>query len=467
MSEYGVVKSTLTSAINDLIRATSTIDQSYFQPFSSQATLLDQYRSLCERNVGMTCAKLTVENALNILKHRYEDAQRFVSGQHDGKTVALDLNTYWEETKGARLLDDAIKIISQLHSQLELELSLANQIRDKLSASVASSEPLDSMSSQKSPPLETNVAHSTNTIRANVSFAVNSSTQTACILEHQVVQLRKLEVPSFDGDQSRFYDFWARFKTMVHNNPALSTANKFLHLISSLKGSAALVVERFDITDSQNYELAITALLKRYDRPDFTHNHFLQKLEQLPPSSASASSQRDTLCRIEACVLQLDRFEDTSQSLPLKRLVLKKFPRETQLEVVKMEHRSGTTWSLHQLLEGFSQFIEELEKVDDMFLHPGIENLAITPAITSPSADDDADSRPTTPLASYNPDVCCFCASSDHRSSSCHRSVTPSVRRLAVDRYKLCYKCITLGHSAANCSASNCSYCAGQLSFIV
>ncbi|KAL6722921.1 hypothetical protein Aduo_017989 [Ancylostoma duodenale] len=454
MSEYGVVKSMLTSAIDDLIRATSRIDQSYLQPFSSQAQLLDKYRSLCERNVGMTSAKFTVESALNILKNRYEEGQRFVGEQHGGETIVQDLNTYWEETKGADLLRSAHSIIFQLQSQIELELPLANQIRDKLGAIVASSEPSHSTSSQQSQSFETNAALHTNIIRANVSSAVPSA-QIASNLEHQVVQLRSLEVPSFDGDQSRFYDFWARFKTMVHNNPALTTAAKFFHLISSLEGSAALVVERFDITNPQNYEPAITALLKRYDRPDFIHNHFLQKLEQLPPSSASASSQRDTLCRIEACVLQLDRFEDTSQSLPLKKLVLKKFPKETQLEVVKMEHRSGTTWSLHQLLEGFNQFIEELEKVDDKFLHPNIENLAITP----PSADDDADCRPTTPLASYNPDACCFCASSDHKSSSCHRSVAPSVRRLAVDLYKLCYKCITLGHTAVNCSAPNCSRC--------
>ncbi|KAL6740660.1 hypothetical protein Aduo_013999 [Ancylostoma duodenale] len=156
MSEYGVVKSMLTSAIDDLIRATSRIDQSYFQPFSSQAQLLDKYRSLCERNVDMTCAKFTVESALNILKNRYEEAQRFVGEQHGGETIVQDLNTYWEETKGADLLRSAHSIIFQLQSQIELELPLANQIRDKLGAIVASSEPSHSITRQDSPSLSRN-----------------------------------------------------------------------------------------------------------------------------------------------------------------------------------------------------------------------------------------------------------------------------------------------------------------------
>ncbi|KAL6728134.1 hypothetical protein Aduo_009938 [Ancylostoma duodenale] len=156
MSEYGVVKSMLTSAIDDLIRATSRIDQSYFQPFSSQAQLLDKYRSLCERNVGMTSAKFTVESALNILKNRYEEAQRFVGEQHEGEIIVQDLNTYWEETKGADLLRNAHSIIFQLQSQIELELPLANQIRDKLGAIVASSEPSHSTTRQDSPSLSRN-----------------------------------------------------------------------------------------------------------------------------------------------------------------------------------------------------------------------------------------------------------------------------------------------------------------------
>ncbi|KAK6741899.1 hypothetical protein RB195_009646 [Necator americanus] len=95
------------------------------------------------------------------------------------------------------------------------------------------------------------------------------------------VQLRKVELPTFDGDFSTYNDFWAKFKTAVHDNPSLSTAVKFIYPSSSLKGSAALVVQGYDITNPSNYHLAIEALRRRYDRPQFTHNFFLQKIREL------------------------------------------------------------------------------------------------------------------------------------------------------------------------------------------
>ncbi|RCN52672.1 hypothetical protein ANCCAN_01048, partial [Ancylostoma caninum] len=83
----------------------------------------------------------------------------------------------------------------------------------------------------------------------------------------------------------------------------------------------------------------------------------------LPVSSASASAQRE--CQVQACILQLNRFEDTSTSLALKKLIRNKFPRETQLEVNRIEHRSGTIWKMSEFLVGLDEFIQELEKLDD------------------------------------------------------------------------------------------------------
>ncbi|KAL6727694.1 hypothetical protein Aduo_009548 [Ancylostoma duodenale] len=452
MSKYGSVKGHTTTAINRLSRALERIDPSYRQLFSSDASPRAQLDLLSSRNGGMTCTKIAIERALDILDERYETAQRFVSEQQDNENLVQDFNLYWEQHHGAELQHDAQIAISQLDEHIELELEIAAKIREQLAANSASAPPLSRMSSQKNLRSETN-AFARLSLQPNVSAA--NPIPTASAFENQAIQLRKLELPMFDGDQGQFYDWWARYKTTVHNNPGLTTANKFLHLISSLKGSAALVVESLDITDPANYEPAISALLRRYDRPDFTHNHFLQKLVELPLSSASASSQRETLCRIQACVLQLARFEDTSQSLSLKNLVRKKFPKDTQLEVIKMEHRSGTTWTLQQLLEGFSKFIEELEKIDDKSLCPSQEDQVVH----SLSTDEEVDTRPTTPLAPYDPDVCCFCSSPNHPSSSCNRYLAPSNRRLIVDRHRLCYKCLVLGHVAANCSAANCNRC--------
>ncbi|VDO48914.1 unnamed protein product [Haemonchus placei] len=97
-------------------------------------------------------------------------------------------------------------------------------------------------------------------------------------------------------------------------------------------------------------------------------------MEQLQPSSSSATSQRDTLCLIQSFILQLNRYEDTSTSLALMKLIRKKYPKEAQQEVNKMEHRSSKTWTLPELLDGLNEIIEEYEKCDAIFQPNSLRN---------------------------------------------------------------------------------------------
>ncbi|VDO48916.1 unnamed protein product [Haemonchus placei] len=58
----------------------------------------------------------------------------------------------------------------------------------------------------------------------------------------QPIQLRRVELPNFDGDITQYHDFWSSFRTAVHYKDALSPATKFIYLTNSLKGSAALMI---------------------------------------------------------------------------------------------------------------------------------------------------------------------------------------------------------------------------------
>ncbi|PIO52875.1 hypothetical protein TELCIR_25812, partial [Teladorsagia circumcincta] len=49
------------------------------------------------------------------------------------------------------------------------------------------------------------------------------------------------------------------------------------------------------------------------------------------------------------------------------KLIKSKFPRDTQLEVNKLEHRSGKKWTLPDLLDGLNEVIEEFEKLEDYY----------------------------------------------------------------------------------------------------
>ncbi|KAK6024563.1 hypothetical protein OSTOST_09624, partial [Ostertagia ostertagi] len=128
----------------------------------------------------------------------------------------------------------------------------------------------------------------------------------------------------------------------------VSLSTKFIYLTNSLKGSAALIVQGYDPSMPENYQLAVEALRRRYDRPQFTHNLF---------------HQSPLFCNSIAT-------KDTTTSLALRKTIMKKFPRETQLEVYKLEHRSGKTWTLPELLDGLNEVIEEVEKLEDYSVTP-------------------------------------------------------------------------------------------------
>ncbi|PIO64183.1 hypothetical protein TELCIR_14195 [Teladorsagia circumcincta] len=172
-------------------------------------------------------------------------------------------------------------------------------------------------------------------------------------------------------------------------------------------------------------------------------------------STSSASTQRDTLCQIQSLVSQINRYEDTSTSLALMKLIRSKFPKETQLEVNRLEHRSGKIWTLSELLDGLNEVIEEYEKLDDYTIDkPSLEVHAIPVSATR--------SRSSTPEPRYDSRTCCFCGSCNHRSTRCYHKLTPVNRRIIVRTLRLCWRCLRFGHSSQDCDRPNCRHCSGS-----
>ncbi|KAK5976630.1 hypothetical protein GCK32_001202 [Trichostrongylus colubriformis] len=121
------------------------------------------------------------------------------------------------------------------------------------------------------------------------------------------------------------------------------------------------------------------------------------------------------------------------------KLIKKKFPRDKQMEVNRLEHRSGKTLTLPELLDGLNEVIEELEKLDDY---------NITSAGTSVHDNSVSlhGSTSPTPKPRYSPDDCCFCHSHNHTSTRCHHFMPASNRRILANTFQLCWKCLRQGH---------------------
>ncbi|KAK6009512.1 hypothetical protein OSTOST_25551 [Ostertagia ostertagi] len=398
------------------------------------------------------CQTRAIENASGLLRVRYDALLSFVRIQENCEELQQEVDRFWNDQQGEKLLEDAQILITAVDAQLLMDESLENILSQQPSDEVVTATAALTISDTSSPQEDQQASEHHNPNQDALPLMPNQDVPSSML---QPIQLRRLELPTFDGDVTKFYDFWCRFKTAVHDNTNLSLSTKFIYLTNSLKGSAALIVQGYDPSKPENYQLAVQALRRRYDRPKFTHNLFHQRLEQLPASSHSASVQRDTLSQIQSFILQLNRYEDTTTSLALMKTILKKFPRETQLEVHKLEHRSGKTWTLPELIDGLNEVIEELEKLEDCTISTSGSQLTTnTVSVNS--------SRSPTPEPRYDPSMCCFCNSYNHTSTRCHRYIPPANRRIIVSSLNLCWKCFKPGHPSRLCSRGPCSRCGGE-----
>ena len=73
------------------------------------------------------------------------------------------------------------------------------------------------------------------------------------------VKLPKLSLKKFSGDLTKLTIFWDTFQSSVHQNPTLTSIDKFSYLNSLLESTAAEVVAGLTLT-SANYDEAVSTL---------------------------------------------------------------------------------------------------------------------------------------------------------------------------------------------------------------
>ena len=98
--------------------------------------------------------------------------------------------------------------------------------------------------------------------------------------QHKERKLPKFDLPTFNGDTSKFTVYWDQFKCAVHDNKDLSAAQKFSYLRASLKGAALQTIDAFETT-ATNYKPAIDAILYRFGRKKIIVAHLVKSIVKL------------------------------------------------------------------------------------------------------------------------------------------------------------------------------------------
>ena len=94
------------------------------------------------------------------------------------------------------------------------------------------------------------------------------------------MKLPNLSLKRFNGDLTKWMTFWDTFESAVHNNPTLSSIDKFNYLNSLLESAAAEAIAGLTLM-SANYEEAIATLRRRFGNKQLIVNRHMDLLLNL------------------------------------------------------------------------------------------------------------------------------------------------------------------------------------------
>ena len=270
------------------------------------------------------------------------------------------------------------------------------------------------------------------------------------------VKLPKLNMKKFNGNVTKWSTFWDSFASSVHNNPSLSSIDKFNYLVSLLKSTAAEAVAGLTPTDA-NYEEAISTLRKRFGNPQMIINRHMEALLSVPgvASHQDIRSLRKLHDSVETHVrgLRALRVPAHSYGALLASALVNKLPPELKLIITR--EMGGSAWDLEQLMTAFERELDARERV---FVSSNASN-----------ASGNRKSQTRLPTAatliadSSGSKASCVYCKKEHASSSCSTVTKVADRKETLRRDGRCFVCIKKHHLSRDCRSNvNCRKCKGR-----
>lgn len=274
-------------------------------------------------------------------------------------------------------------------------------------------------------------------------------------------RLPKLELPKFNGEPSKWPEFWGQFKANIHTAD-LPVITKFSYLQSLLNGDAKAAIQGMSLT-ADNYSIAVSLLERRFGRKEnivFSHIQHLLNIETPKGSSVTQLWKlRDNVMTHVRCLENLD-IHGSQYGVILTPLILSRLPDDIRMAWAR--DGEGHESDLDYLLTFMEKEIRCRERSQTYQTSTngvgfGVkqeqkrgQNTAV--ALYSGS------SRPNN---TKNTPQCAIC-SKRHDTECCWGLTkgTLTERREKIRQHKLCFKCLSDRHFSKQCS-SKCSKCQG------
>ena len=203
------------------------------------------------------------------------------------------------------------------------------------------------------------------------------------------------------------------------------------------------------ITDD-NYNVALYILRDLYENASKQTNVLMQKFHAMPTPKHNPKDLRVFLTEYHKIKHQLSRVLDFRQSeLVIKSIVVRKLPFQTFDRICDIYVTHDFT--LDQMETGIQHIVDELEEAV-LALAEGATIKQV--GVNSPSQNQS--SKRSKPKANQQ---CSYC-SGEHLAHECAKYKTVNSRKDRVMQLRLCYNCLSPGHSSKTCrSTKTCRTC--------
>ncbi|XP_075156561.1 uncharacterized protein LOC142229864 [Haematobia irritans] len=115
------------------------------------------------------------------------------------------------------------------------------------------------------------------------------------------VRLPKIDLPTFCRDYLQWISYRDMFTSLVHKNHSLSNVQKYFYLRSSCKDKPLAIVNEYPASEA-SYELAWSALSRRYHNKRKICDTIFKKMFDIPASDASCESIKRILDTMRTCL---------------------------------------------------------------------------------------------------------------------------------------------------------------------
>ena len=265
-------------------------------------------------------------------------------------------------------------------------------------------------------------------------------------------RLTRLELPSFNGENSGWRPYWKIFNNVLKKDPTLTDVDRLSFLVMTMKCK-----EGKDIIDSQtrqgpNYEAAIQALKEGYDQPRVisrsTHQGFVKhswKLTDEGIGQIITLIQRTVSTMKECAVDSLETIYTVIAELLMPDKIFRYWTERTA--------ESRTTPTVDKLVELLQQYRLRLQ---------GTTLDSLTTLTTHTAYAAKQKQGKSTNLHVRRNENCAFCHDGNHPLYLCaaYKAKLVEDRFNTASRLKVCTNCLSFNHPCRDCpSRSTCRVC--------